>query len=243
MMGAGVIKAFIPCAAILALVSGLAWANPASPDHAALHLLAAQRQAKGHPVIEAQRQTWCGLASAPASTEDAAKTLEITESAFREAVYGVVPAVPDQRLRLVVQRECAAFHAARLQLKVQHPVWLYSTLKITRARPSAVHGHGLQVQAKASNIDGPVVNSRITFSQGSHFACFGLTDAKGMVSCTMVDTHPHNPGGSPEEDDDAHGGPLTATLAGAVSSELVHLPAVVQRAMPESKKASKHASH
>ena len=86
--------------------------------------------------------------------------------------------------------------------------------------------------AVARNVDGPVVNSHLTFAQGLHMACSGRTDARGAVRCTLVDTHPHGPAAGPANGDEAHGGAVTATLAGSVSPERVELPAVVRREPP-----------
>jgi hypothetical protein len=140
------------------------------------------------------------------------------------------PASPALLRSLVVQRECAAYQATRFLPQIRRPVWLLSELTLSRPR-TAAHAEGMRVEAFARNVDGPVVNSRITFSQGLHMSCFGLTDARGAVRCTLVDTHPHGPG-SNDQDDEAHDGPLIASLAGSVSTDRVELPAAVQRDLP-----------
>lgn len=212
------------------LVALLAAANPspavAQAVPAAAHRQAAQRQAQGDAVLKRAFKQWCSVASAPTTAALAAQRLLAAEADHqRERAQ---PAPDEDRLRLaVVLRGCAAYHASRLLPGSSHPVWLHTQLLLVSVRPGKL---GFEVAAQASTVDGPVVNSRITFARGLHHACFASTDAAGVVTCTLVDTHPH--GNKLDGWAEAHEGPFVATLAGSVASTVVQLPAVAFRDMP-----------
>jgi hypothetical protein len=218
---------------ILALFVEPDRADAATPDEAVRHLRAAKRQAAGLPELEKRRRAWCSAGARPPSALSAVAAVRGVEAAYRAAAYSPVRATQRELLGLVVQRECAAYHAARLEPQVRRPVWLFSDLRIVAFRLSGGLTGAVEAEAEARNIDGPVRNSRITFSQGLHMSCFVATGIQGAARCTLVDTHPHGPGWNPFGDP-SHQGPLIATLAGSVSSERVELPAVVERPWPAS---------
>lgn len=194
---------------------------------AAAHLQAAQRQAQGDAALKRAVRQWCSAASAPATAALAVQRLQAAEADHqRERAQ---PAPDADRLRLaVVQRGCAAYHASRLLPGSSHPVWLHTQLLLVSVKPGKL---GFEVTAKASTVDGPVVNSRITFARGLHHACFASTDATGVVTCTLLDTHPH--GSNPLNGwAEAHAGPFVATLAGSMAPTVVQLPAITLREMP-----------
>ena len=118
----------------------------------------------------------------------------------------------------------------------EHPVWLLSQLRVLR--PSPAHADDLYVRATATNLAGPVVGSRITFSRGLHMSCFGTTDTRGQVQCKLLDTHPHGPGS--EGTHQEHAGPLVVTLAGTADSHRIQLPAVVIQTEKGHKAAKNH---
>ena len=193
---------------------------------AAAHLQSAQRQAQGDAALTRAVRQWCSAASAPATAALAAQRLQAAEADHRHERAQPVPDA--DRLRLaVVLRGCAAYHASRLLHGSSHPVWLHTQLLLVSVKPGKA---GFEVTAKASTVDGPVVNSRITFARGLHHACFAATDAVGMVTCTLMDTHPH--GNKLDGWTEAHEGPFVATLAGSMASTVVQLPAVALRQMP-----------
>lgn len=193
---------------------------------AEVHRDAAQRQAQGHTSSRSVVERWCSTASSPASAELAVQRLQAAEAEYR--TERMLPRPRADQLRLaVVRRSCAAYHASRLLPGESYPIWLYTHLQIKSVRPAAA---GFEVQAVATTVDGPVVNSRITFARGLHHACFAATDAAGVVTCTMVDTHPHGPGVGVWAE--AHEGPVVATLAGKVAPEVVELPSVSFRDLP-----------
>ncbi len=225
---------------VLASLSTPVRAGAAADHEEDRHLRSAMRQAAGHTALEQRRKAWCDSRRAPEEATRAAQAVRVAEDAYRTAAN--VSTLPKHAVLrdLVVQRECAAAQAARLQPQVRRPVWLISELAFAPVRRASGASEAVPVAAVARNINGPVVGSRITFSQGLHMACFGITDARGAVQCTLVDTHPHGPESAHEADDEAHEGPLTATLAGSASADKVELPAVVQRAMPTRHSARKH---
>lgn len=216
----------------LAMILSPDEARAAPPDEAARHLLAAEGQAARDPTLRQRRERWCKTAAAPADATLAEQAVRVAEEAYRNAAGAATPPARAALRSLVVQRECAALHAARLQPQVRRPVWLISELTIVRVGASSSTANGMEVVAVARNVNGPVVNSRITFSQGVHMSCFGVTDVRGSVRCTLVDTHPHGPESAHGTDDEAHEGPLIATLAGSTSADRVELPAVVQQSLP-----------
>jgi hypothetical protein len=199
------------------------------------HRSAAVRQAAGNRAAGAGLKAWCVpqlRAGGAGAAEAAIAAVSAAEAAYRDAAYAPARARPEVLQMLVVQRQCAAFRAARAAPSRVLPVWLLSKLSITQMGPAVPPETGWWVEAKASHADGPVVGSRITFSQGAHMSCFGLSDAKGVVRCRMQDTHPHGPGAWSKADVAAHSGPVIASLAGSVSASRVELPAVAERAMP-----------
>lgn len=197
----------------------LAQGQPAGEAHfanAGLH-------AKGQAPLVAAMARWCSPAAAPSiALQERTLRLEAVEAAYQRERQAERP---DRArvLSLVVERECAAFQEARISGAPGRPIWLLSQLRVLR--PTTSHADELHVRAVATNPVGPVVGSRITFSRGLHMSCFGITDARGQVQCTLVDTHPHGPGaeGTHEE----HEGPLVVTLAGTVDSHRIQLPVVI----------------
>lgn len=187
------------------------------------HLANAGLHAKGKPSLMAAMARWCSPQT-PQSTslQDRSLRLPEVEMAYQRERQAERPD-RTRMLSLVVERECAAFQEARVSGAPVRPIWLLSQLRVLR--PTTAGSNELHWRAVATNLAGPVVDSRITFSKGLHMACFGITDARGQVQCTLVDTHPHGPGseGTPEE----HEGPLVVSLAGTVDRRRVQLPAVV----------------
>ena len=193
------------------------------------HLQAAQRQARGDAPL--QRPV---LKRACARHRQAPRTAAVWQSRQLQQAEAIhqqerAQARPDtaRLLQVVVLRGCAAYHATRLQPGVSHPVWLHTRLRIESLRPGST---GFAVQARASSAAGGALPSRVTFSRGLHHACFTTTDAVGLASCTMVDTHPH--GDRINGWAEIHEGPLVATYSGSVSATVVQLPAVETREFP-----------
>lgn len=218
---------------ILALLAMPDQAGADSQDEATRHLRAAQGQAAGDAALEKRLRAWCSAGAMPRSASAAVAAVRDAEAAYRAAAYAPVRATQKELRSLVVQRECAAYQAARLEPQVRRPMWLFSDLRIVEFRLTGGLTGAVEAEAEARNIDGPVRNSRITFSQGLHTSCFAATGVQGATRCTLVDTHPHGPGWNPLGDA-SHQGPLIATLAGSVSSDRVELPAVVERPWPAS---------
>lgn len=209
----------------LASLPAAASSSVPTPNGAAAttHLRAAERQAVGDESLKAAFARWCLTSSSAPETA----ALAVRRLGQAEADHQAERALPRPRanrlLLAVVLRSCAAFHATRLQPGASYPVWLHTQIRIEGSRPTAA---GLEMQARATTVDGAVANSRITFSRGLHHACFASTDATGKATCTMVDTHPHSEGGMGSGWAEAHEGPVVATLAGSVSASRVELPAV-----------------
>jgi hypothetical protein len=195
------------------------------------HLRAAERHAGREPDLRTIFRHACAAKSAPKTVEEAVSAVRKTEAVFHNER---AQATPDQTLltRAVVLRGCAAYHATRLQPGASYPLWLLSSLKVTQMGLVNPPGKGWWVEAQARNLNGPVANSRLTFSQGAHMSCFGATDAQGVVRCTLQDTHPHGPGPLSAAEVAAHKGPVIATLAGSVSASRIELPTVTERPMP-----------
>ena len=193
------------------------------PASAETHLTSAALHAKGHPRLMAAMAQWCGTATvSPIPLQEQTQRLQAVEAAYQRERQAERP----DRARLlshVVERECAAFQETRVFGGPVLPVWLLSQLR--PLKPTTAHADGLHVRAVATNLAGPVVGSRITFSRGLHMSCFGITDVQGQVQCTLLDTHPHGPGaeGTHEE----HEGPLVVNLAGTVDSHRIQLPTVM----------------
>jgi hypothetical protein len=201
-------------------------ATPVQAVPASAHLLAAQRQARRDPSLQALFQRTCLLAG---HRIDAPRALQMLQSA--EADWRLERDRPEPReavlRQVVVARSCAAHQLTRLSPGSSHAVWLHTQVEILGVLPSAA---GWTVEARATTMDGPVVGSRITIARGLHHTCFALTDAAGSVRCTLVDTHPHS--GRPSAWAEAHEGPIVATVAGQVTPARVELPAVGQREIP-----------
>ena len=187
------------------------------------HLANAGLHAKGQARLMAAMARWCSPTAAPSTTlQERTLRLEAVEAAYQRERQAERP---DRArvLSLVVERECAALQEARAPGAPGRPTWLLSQLRVLP--PKTAHTDELHVRAVATNLAGPVVGSRITFSRGLHMSCFGTTDARGQVQCTLVDTHPHGPGA--ESTHEEHEGPLVVSLAGTVDKHRVQLPAVV----------------
>jgi len=214
----------------LGLVAASALATAPAPAGVAVdakaHLRAAKRQAHGDHALSAAFQRACSAAATPKTAALAVQQLRQTEADHQNERSQSRPR-QDRLLLAVVMRGCAAWHATRLQPGASYPVWLHTRVRIEGVKPAAA---GFEIQAWASTVDGPVSNSRITFSRGLHHACFAPTDATGKAACVMVDSHPH--GDASHGGAEAHEGPFVATLAGSVSPNRVELPTVEFREVP-----------
>jgi hypothetical protein len=214
------------CTAVTAAAAAAPAAAPLPSVPADAHLQAAQRQARGHPVLQQAVRRACASSAAPTGAAAAEQALREAEADYQRERAQARPDAA-RLLQAVVLRGCAAYHATRLQPEVSHPVWLHTRLTIDAVRPGLT---GFEVQARATTIGGTARPSRVTFSRGLHHACFVSTDAAGLGGCTMVDTHPH--GDRVNGWAEAHEGPLVATYAGNVSATVVQLPAVETREFP-----------
>ncbi len=200
---------------------GLAGAAPA-----VTHLQSAQKLAQATPTLQRAFKQWCSAKPTNLPADVAEQRLQAAETSHQTER---AQARPDaDRLRTaVLLRACAAHQASLLQPGRVRPVWLHTAVDITELRPGP---SGVEVRAKATSPQGPVVNSRITFARGLHHSYFALSNARGEVQCTLVDTHPH--AGRVGGWDAAHDGPVVATLAGSMTSTVVELPAVALRELP-----------
>lgn len=139
----------------------------------------------------------------------------------------------------LIERECLAHRLAALDPTFQSPVWYLSHLRFIRVTRGRGPHSVLEVVAQAYNAKGPIVNNRITFSMGLHHSCFGYTDAKGLVACTLVDTHPHGPGD--EHKDEAE--TVVASLQGSMSDALVEWPTTATRKLATRSGHAEHPMH
>ncbi len=217
---------------------GASWALAQGKPAGQAHLDSARAHAKGQPPLVAAMAKWCSTAegsTAAIPLQERTLRLLSVEAAYQRERQAERP--DTARLRsLVVERECAAFQETRSPGGAERPVWLLSQLRVLR--PSPAHADDLYVRATATNLAGPVVGSRITFSRGLHMSCFGTTDTRGQVQCKLLDTHPHGPGS--EGTHQEHAGPLVVTLAGTADSHRIQLPAVVIQTEKGHKAAKNH---
>jgi len=65
----------------------------------------------------------------------------------------------------------------------------------------------------------PIAGATLTASRGADMMCSARSDARGVASCKLRDTHGHGEGTHDEDD-----GPTIVTFAGSVSAERIELP-------------------
>lgn len=114
--------------------------------------------------------------------------------------------------QLAVARECSAAWLTRLDTTKVLPVWRHNTLSFEGAPETR------KVAAKLVNGWGPVVGQQVKFSvAGSAATCTATTDSSGVATC---------------ENASLVAGTVTASFAGAESSEFVDLAATTDAVIP-----------
>ncbi len=194
------------------------------------HLHSARQHAKSSAQLQKKIRTWC------ASDMQDSRLISDLKEALRQAETKFKAARDSGQVNLespLVERQCLAYRLTKVNPEFKTPVWYLSHLQFVHIRPASGHAIGPKAVARASSADGPILNNRITFSMGLHHSCFGHTDAKGQVACTLVDTHPHGPGDAHKEEADS----IVASLQGVLSEDLVLWPATLTL------KISPHSGH
>ncbi|MDD0812731.1 hypothetical protein PSQ20_20470 [Curvibacter sp. RS43] len=176
------------------------------------HLLSAQRHAGSSVVLQKALQKWCHGHAAPALT----LAMSQAEERFKEERTNG----KSQQVQRLIERECLAYRLTLQDPTLKHPVWYLGQLKVLKVKRGT--GDSLEVTARAYSLAGPIVNSRLTFSTGLHHSCFGYSDAQGLVSCRLIDTHPHGEAG--EADHEPTDGILVASLQGKVTQDAIEWP-------------------
>ncbi|PUA97270.1 hypothetical protein C8C99_2116 [Acidovorax sp. 107] len=181
------------------------------------HLHSARQHAKSSAQLQKNFRTWC------ASDLQDSRLIGGLKEALLQAEIKFKDARDSGQNNLespVVERQCLAYRLTKVNPEFKTPVWYLSHLQFVHTKPTSGHGISAKAVARASSADGPILNNRITFSMGLHHSCFGYTDVKGQVACTLVDTHPHGPGVVHEEEADS----IVASLQGVLSDDLVLWP-------------------
>lgn len=114
--------------------------------------------------------------------------------------------------QMVIARDCSAAWLSRLDATAVMPVWRYNELEFAHASPLPT-----RVSVKASNGWGPLTGQLVTFThEGSGATCNAVTDGKGVATCGPG-FGPYRPGIDK----------ITASFAGATTTDFVDLPATV----------------
>lgn len=191
-----------------------------APSAAQPHRYSAWQHARSSPALLRQMQSWCENHLPPNDAKLRAALLHVEQKFHAERAAERKDLTP-----YLVERECLAQRLVELDPTFSTPVWYLSQLTLARIKSNAAQGPRLA--ARANNAQGPMRKQRISFSMGAHHSCFGHSDAKGLVTCTLVDTHPHGPGGGHQAEADN----IVVSLQGSVSKRLIEWPvtAVFQR--------------